>query len=403
MKKELFAFFSFSIVARAFPLLLLPFITKLGDDYDIAEFMLFLSASTFFSMFFLFGTQFEFTRVFFQKPEKLKLETINSLFVILLLFLVTISILALSNLDFIYIQSCIYGVCLAFIFYLQVFYRVSRKVFTFGMIDILRIGFPYVATVALLLFESFTIENLLLINITCVISILCAELNKNKSTNLSTLKKISAHKIFTTLKSGVFVFPHYISIYALCILDKILLKEYSNESVLAQYAVGFALGQVVVLITDSFNKVWGPFCLSGLSEGKIESLTVKAVKIGLTVILSIPIIYYSLSYFARIYFPNEFSLSIDVAAIVSVVYLIQLIYFLIFPYLVNFKLIKFIGAISLLSSLFGASVMLLLAINGEYSLLPLGILLTFIGQILGMLFVLRNYFMRQRTLTIYEE
>ena len=76
MKKELFAFFSFSIVARAFPLLLLPFITKLGDDYDIAEFMLFLSASTFFSMFFLFGTQFEFTRVFFQKPEKLKLETI---------------------------------------------------------------------------------------------------------------------------------------------------------------------------------------------------------------------------------------------------------------------------------------------------------------------------------------
>lgn len=390
MKKSFILFFSFGVIARLFPLLLIPVITRLGDDTAVAEFMLFVSVSAFCSMFYLFGAQFELTRIFFATREEVRKNITNALFMITILGGGISFCINISGLDDLYLLASINGYLTAVVSYLLVYYRISGSVLKFGVVDVFRVGVQYVMMGVLLHYFQFDLLFILMSNLAWVLLLLAFECLRNKVTVNSIVEYIDRNEVKQSVVRGGSILPHSISIYALAFLDKVLLDSMASVSVLAQYSVGFVFGQTVLLVTDSFNKVWGPYAVKALQEGGRMQITKKSVILSIATILVAPVVGVIVYFVSRVYFPLDYSLSVEVAVLVSLIYVFQSIYFIVFPFLVQLGQVGRIGFITSISALFGAVVMFLLASEGYYSYLPLGMLVAFCGQVVGIVITVRK-------------
>jgi O-antigen/teichoic acid export membrane protein len=390
VKKSFILFFAFGITARLFPLLLIPFITRISDDAVVAEFMLFVSVSSFCCMLFLFGTQFELTRIFFSARVKVTKNIANGLCLISLIGGGVSAVVFLLDLDNVYLMGSLNGYLIAVVSYTLVYYRVSGSVLKFGVTDVFRVGIQYVIMTALIQFYEFDLLFIVLSNLSWILILLTYEFLKRRLTLKSIFEYVDFVELQQSVVRGCSILPHSISIYGLALLDKILLNEVANQSVLAQYSVGFVFGQIVLLVTDSFNKVWGPYAVKTIEEGKTDKVVRISLVMSLSAILMSPIVGFLVYIISGYYFPSAYSLSRDVAVLVSVIYVLQSIYFIVFPFLIQSGLIAKIGVITTVSSIAGAVVMFLLASNGLYTYLPIGMLVAFCGQILGIVFTVRK-------------
>lgn len=391
MKYSFILFFAFGVIARLFPLLLIPLIMRIGDDTAVADFMLFVSVSSFCSMFFLFGTQFELTRVFFAARNGVAKNIANALLLIFLLAVVISAFIFAVDLDDIYLMASINGYFTAIVSYVLVYYRVSGSVIKFGVTDVFRVAIQYIVMAILLNFDQFDLKLILLSNIFWILSLILFEVIKSKITIRAAIVSIDFNEFKENVVRGAGILPHSISIYALALLDKLLLDNMATASVLAQYSVGFVFGQTVLLITDSFNKVWGPYAISSLESGAYLRLIRLSFLISLSAILLSPFVGIVVYWVSGVYFPDNYSMSKEVAVLVSLIYVFQSIYFVVFPFLVQSGLVSKIGLITSISAILGAITMYLFASIEYFSYLPLGMFVAFAGQIVGMIIVVRRY------------
>jgi len=257
------------------------------------------------------------------------------------------------------------------------------------VVDIFRIGIQYIVVLLLLLENKFSIELLVFSNIIWVLLIALLEvLFFRKNSFPASIKNHEALK--KLIKQGFKILPHYASIFGLMLLDKILIKEWATDAILAQYAIGFMIGQLVILFTDAFNKVWGPYAIKTIESGKRKFLIKRSKQLATIVVLINPIVSISVFFLSSYYFPEHYELAQTVAAIVSFVFVFQVIYFLVFPFLVHANAVGEMGKISTLSTLLGGGVMLIFAYNHLFVFLPFGVLIVILGQITGMIGVLRK-------------
>jgi O-antigen/teichoic acid export membrane protein len=391
VKKSFILFFVFGVVARLFPLLLIPFITRVGDDAVVAEFMLFVSISAFCCMFYLFGTQFELTRVFFAARERVSINITNAMLLVFLFGVMGTAFIFFMGLDDIYILASINGCFTAVVSYALVYFRVSGLVLKFGVTDVLRVAVQYVIMGALLHFYQFDLLLILISNLVWITGLFIYEFFKTRVTVKSMVESIDKAELRDNLVRGCAILPHSISIYALALLDKILLSEMASVTVLAQYSVGFVFGQTVLLVTDSFNKVWGPYAVKTIEEGDRGRVVRASIVISIFAIVLAPFVGVVVYFVSKIYFPLNYFLAIDVAVLVSLIYVIQSIYFVVFPFLVQSGEVGRIGVITTVSAIAGAMVMFLLAYWGYYTYLPIGMLVAFCGQIMGIVFTVRKF------------
>lgn len=380
-----YLFLVFGLIARLFPFVILPIIISTATDQEVGSFLMYISVTSFLSALFVFGTQFELTRVFFHKNNEVGSLTINAGFLILTLGLLCISILYLMKVEEIYFLASINGLFSALIIYALVYYRISGAIVKFGLVDILRIAFPYIAFLFLLFSTHHSISLVLVANVAWILLLLIFEFINNGKNSFF---KLEVKKVKVLATKGVKIVPHYISLFGLMILDKIIIKEFSNDVVLAQYSAGFLLGQIVLLVSDAFNKVWSPYVVKGLKNGRGRIIKAQTVKIFALVVFISPFFSVFVYYCSNYYFPADYDLARKVAAIVSFVFITQVSYFLVFPYMISQDLVYRMGLISTVSTLLGSIVMLLLAYLELYYLLPLGVFCAFSCQVVGMLLVL---------------
>lgn len=390
MKNSFILFFVFGITARLFPLLLIPFITRVGDDAIVAEFMLFVSISSFCCMLYLFGTQFELTRIFFSSRDKVAKNMVNGMVLISLLGGGVSTSIFWLDLDDVYLMGSLNGYLTAVVSYALVYYRVSGSVLKFGVTDVFRVGVQYVMMTALLQLYEFSLFFIFLSNLFWVLILLIYEFLRKRVSLKSIFEYLDVGELRQNVVRGFSILPHSISIYGLALLDKILLNEVASESVLAQYSVGFVFGQIILLVTDAFNKVWGPYAVKTIEEGRRDRVVRMSLIMSLSAIILSPLVGFLVYLVSGFYFPSDYDLSRDVAVLVSVIYTVQSIYFIVFPFLIQSGLIGRIGIITTISSLAGAIVMLLLAFSGLYTYLPIGMLVAFCGQVLGIVYTVRR-------------
>jgi O-antigen/teichoic acid export membrane protein len=390
MKNALIIFFVFGVIARLTPLLTLPYITRIGDEQQIANFMLFIASSAFFCMLYLFGTQFELTRVFYSNKKRLKQTVVNSCLIIFSVGTIASLFIFFLSSEPIYILGSINGLFTAFVSYLLVYYRVSESAVKFGIVDFFRVAIQYILVLFLMNFFEFDLGLILAANAIWIAALFSWEILRNRWLKSIKLELFNTFDLKHGLRQGVSILPHSIAIYGLALFDKILLKELATDNVLAQYSVGFVLGQAIVLITDSFNKVWGPYVVKSIENGKRSVIIRQSIYISLCAILLSPIIGFVVYVFAGFYFPHGYKLAQEVAVVVAVTYTLQVIYFIVFPFLIQAGEVGRIGRVTAISACIGAVVMYVMANIGLHYLLPFGLFVAFLGQVLGIVVVLRR-------------
>lgn len=389
MKNNFLFFFIFGVIARIFPFLLLPLIIDHSNDKQLSEFMLFISITSFLGMLFLFGTQFELTRVYFTNKKETKATVFNSAIIIFIIGIIVSLGLFFSPYDKIYFYSSLNALLISFISYLLVYYRISESVVKFGVVDVFRVATQYIVVLILLIDSSFSIELVVLSNAIWIVLVLFFHVLFVRKYRADTPMK--NHKVFRILvRKGIKILPHYVSIFGLMLLDKVIIKEWSSDALLAQYAVGFMVGQLVILFTDAFNKVWGPYAIKTIEDGGRGLLIKKSKLLAMVIILISPLISIAVFFLSSYYFPEGYELAQTVAAIVSFVFVFQVIYFLVFPFIVHADAVDKMGGVSILSATLGSGVMLMFAYFNMFIYLPIGVLVVFLGQVVGMIGVLNR-------------
>jgi O-antigen/teichoic acid export membrane protein len=175
----------------------------------------------------------------------------------------------------------------------------------------------------------------------------------------------------------------------LSVYDKYFIKQGLGDVQLAEYAMGFMLGQAVLLLTDAFNKSWSPHALKRLSEGDTTIMR-DVKKYALFTLLAAPFVGGAFYLFACLYLPPHYTLAPMVAAFSAVAFTVQVVYFLVFPFLIHSNKVKYIGAISSLATIIGGIVLTTFVKLGFLSLIPLGYMVTFAAQACGVLFAIRQ-------------
>lgn len=373
-----------------FPFLLLPVIARYIEKSDFASFSLFLSAASFFMMLFLMGTQFELTRVYFSDRPAVKSLIRSSLFLYVILAVSSFIVLSVLPIVDVSYYSALLGLIFSFLTLALVYLRTAGKINTFGFWDTLRVSLPYLFLLGLVCFPSYNYQLWLCITLLIVaVSLLLYVLNRSDLAGSPRPESSDRHSITRLVRSGVYILPHSLSLYFLSVYDKLYIKEGMGEVHLAEYAMGFMLGQGVLLLTDAFNKGWSPHALRRLSEGDLTIMR-DVKKYALLVLFVAPFVGGAIYLFARFYFPSYYNLAPVIAAFSSIAFTVQIIYFLLFPFLVHADKIKYIGAISTIATLIGGVVLTFFVHQGFLALIPVGYMVTFLVQAGGVLYVIRR-------------
>lgn len=96
-------------------------------------------------------------------------------------------------------------------------------------------------------------------------------------------KKVHVQSI---LKFGIPLIPHTIGANLIAMSDRLLLSKLIDNNAVGIYVVGFQVGQIMMVIQDSFNQAWSPYLFSKLTNIN-EAEKLKLVKKSYIIMLGI--------------------------------------------------------------------------------------------------------------------
>lgn len=160
-------------------------------------------------------------------------------------------------------------------------------------------------------------------------------------------------KIIKDLYSmGIPMIPHAIGTGLITFADRYILKEEIGLENVGIYSMAYTIGMGIQLITNSFNRTWGPTVYEGMSEGrsKLPDLINKMKKYFKALLLVSILAYLSGFVFMKFFIDIKYLMGIEILHWIVLAYTIQGFYFCFFPFLIHLKKSKSLSIITIVSA-----------------------------------------------------
>ena len=303
--KEGFVYLSASVIQKAIPFLLLPFLTRVLSTEEYGVVAIFMVTASIYSLF--IGASLNgFLRVIYHKSSSaefigyignsLIFFIILSLAIYVITWLFESSFSELLKLKSHYLYIALFTACAKFMFDMRlVIFQTMRQAFNFAK---LQLTLPVIETLLVIFLVlylyrgaegrifSFVVASVL----TGVIAIYLMYREKLLyiSFNLSYFKRIARH-ILPLL-------PHSIALTALATVDKLILSSTIGFSIVGELSVALSLALPIWILAESINTAFMPWSFEKFHEGKLDMI------VGATYLLLIGLFLVAILYSILLFF-----------------------------------------------------------------------------------------------------
>ena len=352
-------------INKVFPLVLLPFLTRVLTPSDYGIIAMFATVRTFFNPFTNFGTASSLERYYFDKKEINYKDYLSNVFFIIitctfffgaifLLFKNEISSLSGVPKSFLWIVVVVsFGSIINRIN--LIIYRVKFKSISFSILNIVESSlYPILMIIFALGFKlgwrADVYSQLIVYSSLGVWGTYI--LIKNDLLDL----KIALNKdyIKKALSFGLPMFIHTFGIFFVNMSDKLLINNFLGLEKTGIYNIGFKVATMVLFFVTAFNNAYTPWLYSKLKL-KTKSSIKKAylssyysilfvVFLGVTLLIFLPFLY-------PILVGEKFQTSINISKIIIIAQIFNAFYLLLMGYILFEKKTKYIMYITLSTSI----------------------------------------------------
>lgn len=150
------------------------------------------------------------------------------------------------------------------------------------------------------------------------------------------------------LKFSIPLIPHTIGAFVIYSTDRVVISDLLDVTAVGIYMVGLQLGQVMGLVSDSFNKVYSPWLMKNLSDENInkEKLVLNTYLAMLALLLAGLIWYFVAFFLLPLLVGKEFQESSNILLYMCLGFSLTGLYYLVTNYIFYTKKTKYLAAIT---------------------------------------------------------
>jgi len=143
--------------------------------------------------------------------------------------------------------------------------------------------------------------------------------------------------------------PHAVSSVIITMSDRLFIENMIGIDAVGIYSVGYQFGMVLLLVTDSFNLVWGPWIyeqLSSITEQRKQRIVLFTYGYNISVVLFAFLTTLASIFLIKFAIADTYSDATTYVLWVALGYAIRAMYTMVFPYLVYVGKTSFLGIAS---------------------------------------------------------
>tara|TARA_B100000989_G_C19530440_1_gene469420 strand:- start:3947 stop:5251 length:1305 start_codon:yes stop_codon:yes gene_type:complete len=270
-----------SVLEKALPFILLPFLTRI---LTVDEYGLIAMFSTLVAMYSLAGSTglHGFIRVIYHKVEvnKFKQYVGISFSIAIFLYILVVIFTVVFNpvlekitglyFNFLFLALLV-SVAMFVINMRLVIYQTSRNPYEFAKLQLLKLVLEGMFVLILIFYlEGGGKERVYSMVLACVIAALLSlvSLSKDSMLNLSWDNSYAKH-----IMGFVFpALPHSLILSSVFVIDKVVLSSFVGLSMVGEVAVALSLAMPMLVIAESFNRAFMPWSFDKLQKSKFEQV-----------------------------------------------------------------------------------------------------------------------------------
>jgi O-antigen/teichoic acid export membrane protein len=363
--KSLSVYTALGFINKAFPILLLPFLTRVLTPADYGIMAMFATVKSFFGPFIGLGSASSVERYYFDKKELNFPSYLSNIILIALFTTVFFGSLFLLFSDYI---SSLSGVPKSFLWIVIVvslgslvnkinliIYRVQFKSMSFAYLSLFETGVYFLLMIVLVFGFKFNwradvYTQLIIYSILGVWGIYILK----KSQLLDFTFQLNKEYIKSALAFGLPMFVHTFGLFFVNMTDKLFITKFIGIEATGIYTIGFKMATIIVFFITAFNNAYVPWLY-----GKLKTNTKASLKraysstfySGLFVAFAGGLLLVLLPYLYPILVGEKFASSIHVSKIIVVGEVFNAFYLLLMSYILFAKATKYIMYITLSTSI----------------------------------------------------
>lgn len=187
------------------------------------------------------------------------------------------------------------------------------------------------------------------------------------------------------LRFGVPLIPHVVGGFLMVVVDRIIISNLLGKESVGIYMVAFQLGQVIGLLTESFNKAYAPWLFKTLSsEKKNKSSIVKGTYAYFITIVLISTLYgFLLPFVIGIIVGEDFLPSAQLVIYIALGFALGGCYYMVVNYIFFVSKTEFLAVITLVSGSLNIPITYLLTLHMQLEGAAIAFLITHVISFLG--------------------
>lgn len=408
--KSLSVYTVLGFVKKAFPILLLPFLTRVLTPEDYGIMAMFATVRAFFSPFLGMGTSSSIERYYFDKKEIDFPAYLSNVFFILISSTVFFGSLFLIFRDNI---STLSGVPKSFLWIVIVvslgtvinkinliIYRVQLKSMSFAYLSLFETALYFSLMIVLVLGLKFNWRADLYSQL-IVFSLLgiWGVYKLNTSGLLNSRIQLNKKYIKSALAFGLPMFVHTFGLFFVNMTDKLFITNFVGIEATGLYSIGFKMATIIVFFVTAFNNAYVPWLYENLKTNTRDSLKraySSTFFSAITISIAGIVLFLLLPYLYPILIGEEFAGSLNVSRVIVIGEIFNAFYLLLMSYILFQKYTKYIMYITLSTSVMSVGLNLLFiprfGIMGAANVL---LIVYFLKFLLTLLFVYLIYHKKQ--------
>ena len=344
-----------SIVSKAAPYLLLPFLTSYLEPTEFGKLSIFLVVNSLYVALIGMSMHANITKNFFNKSKfELSLIIGNIFFILIattIFYLIIILIITLLTKSFFSIPShylLIAPIIALFTMINQIYLTILQsqgRAYLFGALEIMNAFLITIITLIFLIYvETGWVSQLIGIFASNLFIFFISIIYLFKQDYLCL--KFDKTKISKILKLSIPLIPHVLGGLIIAVSDRFFIEKIVGIEAVAIYSVAYSFGLLVSLFTDSFVKAWSPWF-----HEQLANLTLKKkfliVRLTYAYVVSVFIVAYIIFFISKNILPiiidNRYADAVNYIWWIGLGYAIHGIYKIFYHYLLHINKTMFLA------------------------------------------------------------
>lgn len=391
--KSISVYTALGFINKAFPILLLPFLTRVLTPADYGIMAMFATVKAFFGPFIGLGTISSVERYYFDKKElnfpsylsNVLLITLATTFLFGSIFLLfSQSISSLSGVP----KSVLWIVIVVTLGSLinrinLIIYRVQFKSMSFAYLSLIETATYFLLMIALVFVLKFNWKADVYAQLIIYTTLGIWGIYMLKKSHLLDLTfNLNKEYIKSAFAFGIPMFVHTFGLFFVNMTDRLFITNFIGIEATGIYTIGFKMATIVVFFTTAFNNAYVPWLYAKLktnTKASIKRAFSSTLYSAIFVACSGGLLLLLLPFLYPILVGEKFASSLDVSKIIIIGEVFNAFYVLLMSYILFQKATKYIMYITLSTSV--------LSVGLNYWLIPLFGIIGAANVLLGIYFL----------------